>query len=174
MLTDRRDEIEDTWALEMVNFGAEEELTRLRAAGLGLTQMNCLRTLINSQLGDDASIDDYMRAATRCTENISLLLFGGDDEGNLTHLVMTWPHEISELLVCRIEQREPVILVILAHYAVLMTLSPKFWWLAAWPHVLLDQIERILPTEMQYYLSWPRQMLGKREEKKYMDALSPA
>lgn len=162
VLTARRMEIEDTWAFDMINFSAQAELAKLRAAGLQIDHMQKLSTLIESRLAGDTLLDAYMHAAVRCEEHISLLLFNKADEAELSHLVMTWPHEIQEEFVTQLDQREPVAMVILAHYAVLMTMSSSFWWLDAWPCLLLDQIQRDLPSDLQHYLTWPSQMLGNR------------
>jgi hypothetical protein len=158
VLTARRIEIEDTWASAMISFSADVELARMRAAGLRIEQMQKLSTLIELRLSGSDSLSTYMHAATRCEECIGLLLFNKADEAELSHLVMTWPHEIHQEFVHQLEQREPIALVILAHYAVLMTMSPLFWWLNEWPKLLLDQIQRVLPVELQHYLIWPLQM----------------
>lgn len=165
VLNARRLEIEDTWAFEMINFSAKAELATLRAAGLRIEHMQKLRALIESRLDGNILSHAYMQAAVRCEEHISLLLFNKADEAELSHLVMTWPHEIQEEFVSQLDQREPVAMVILAHYAVLMTMSPSFWWLDAWPCLLFDQIQRDLPSDLQHYLTWPSQMLGNRSNR---------
>ncbi|KAM5343611.1 hypothetical protein ACJ41O_012148 [Fusarium nematophilum] len=56
-------------------------------------------------------------------------------------------------------ERHPVALVILAHFAVLMSLAKGLWHLRDWPSVLLEHIRGRLGKEWEDIFEWPRGMI---------------
>jgi hypothetical protein len=53
--------------------------------------------------------------------------------------------------------QNPVAIVILAYYAVLLNRAHSAWWLKDWPHRILNAAMRVLaPTpELTKWLDWP-------------------
>jgi hypothetical protein len=66
--------------------------------------------------------------------------------------------------------QNPVAVIILAHFAVLMARARYAWWMKGWPQRILDNAVRTLePTpELMEWLDWPRAhietMLISRDE----------
>ena len=94
-----------------------------------------------------------------CMNSIQLLLSQRNHEDDIYFLIMAWPNEVDEDFMRCLERKDQIALIILAHYAVLMSLRPRLWWLAEWPHLLLHQIASLVSVEYQPYLDWPRYMI---------------
>jgi hypothetical protein len=156
----REQEIQDSWASEMINMSADTELENLRSTGLKFAHADTLFEMINTHSRAPDDVVAYTDAAVRCLEYIQLLMWQADQENpRIYHLIMTWPHEISPRCYELLELRDPVALVLLAYYAVLISMRKRLWWLARWPELLLKQIGSVLGAEWDPWLEWPRSML---------------
>lgn len=159
VLSAHNSEIQRTWAAGMTNFDAADELSLLRSSGLGLKQIDNLSDLIRTHAKAPDVVDAYLDAARRCLENITLLLRNQDAEDDISYLIMSWPNEVHEVYMEQLESRDPVALVILAHYAVLMKMRTRYWWLKGLPLMVLQDVERVIPQDFRYHLEWPSQMI---------------
>ena len=156
----REQDIRDSWASDLITFSAETELESLRSTGLKFAHADALFKLINTHAQAPDDVIAYTDAAVRCLEYIQLLMWQSDkDDPRIYHLIMTWPHEINPRCYELLELRDPVALVLLAYYAVLMSMRKRLWWLARWPELLLKQIGSVLGVEWDPWLEWPRAML---------------
>ncbi|THY79033.1 hypothetical protein D6C86_01870 [Aureobasidium pullulans] len=72
------------------------------------------------------------------------------------HLLLVWPIEVDAEYLTLLSCRDPFALIILAHYAVLISLRPNAWWAAGWPVKILDAIIRSLDPEWYRFVEWPR------------------
>ena len=156
----REQEIRDSWASEMINLSANTELESLRSTGMKFAHADALFEMINTHVRAADDREAYMVAAVRCLDYIQLLMWQPDQENPRTyHLIMTWPNEISPRCYELLELRDPVALILLAYFAVLMSMRKRLWWLARWPELLLKQIGTLLGMEWDLWLEWPRSML---------------
>lgn len=160
IVIDRKQEIQDSWASAMINMSADTELENLRSKGLKFVHADALFEMISTH---SRALDDVaacMDAAVCCLEYLQLLMWHSDQENpRIYQLIMTWPHKISPRFCELIDLRDPVALVLLAHYAVLMSMRKRLWWLASWPELLLKQIGSVLGADWDRWLEWPRSML---------------
>lgn len=62
------------------------------------------------------------------------------------------------------ESHHPVGLVLLAHYAALMSMRSNYWFFKRWPRLLLDSITSLLQPEWHVHLEWPSEMVLKEEQ----------
>ena len=72
-------------------------------------------------------------------------------------LVFTWLVVVQASYVAQLERKEPMALVILAHYAVLLHTSKRQWWLDGRGAHLVQYICQLLPPEWLPAIHWPRE-----------------
>ena len=72
-------------------------------------------------------------------------------------LVFTWLVVVQASYVAQLERKEPMALVILAHYAVLLHTSKGQWWLEGRGADLVHVIHQLLPPEWLSAIAWPRE-----------------
>ena len=70
-------------------------------------------------------------------------------------LVFTWLLVVHASYVAQLEKKEPMALVILAHYAVLLHTSNRQWWLEGRGARLVHVICQLLPPEWLSAIDWP-------------------
>nr|POE77946.1 hypothetical protein CFP56_09587 [Quercus suber] len=91
-------------------------------------------------------------------ESISLL-----DKTSPRHpsgrLIQTWPMDVDDSILEMLGAGDPVALVMLAHYAVMIHQRRNIWFFQRWPALLLGIIESRLGNEWSEYLHWPRQRI---------------
>jgi hypothetical protein len=70
---------------------------------------------------------------------------------------MTWPASVSDHFLSMISRHEPVAIILLAHFAVLMAEMRRVWWLEHWAERLVNAAQQSLqgvPT-LHRWLRWP-------------------
>ena len=70
-------------------------------------------------------------------------------------LIQTWPMDIDVICLQMFEANDFVGLVILAHYAAMMSMRSNYWFYKRWPPLLLESIKILLPTDWHRHLEWP-------------------
>ncbi|KAF2716985.1 hypothetical protein K431DRAFT_234090, partial [Polychaeton citri CBS 116435] len=53
-------------------------------------------------------------------------------------IIMAWPNQLNPQFPDLLECREPIALLVLAHYAILLSTRRKLWWLRKWPFEILQ------------------------------------
>jgi hypothetical protein len=90
---------------------------------------------------------------------IGHLMTASQDQPTFVYLIDAWsvslPDEFREMLV----ERRPVALVILAYYAVLISLAPDIWYLNGWPALLINRITTVLGLEWAEFMHWAQGMI---------------
>lgn len=76
-------------------------------------------------------------------------------------LIMTWPMHLNSEVHAMFEAKHPVGLVMLAHYAALMNMRSNYWFFSRWPPLLMASVSRLLPSNWQSCLQWPRSMMDE-------------
>jgi hypothetical protein len=76
------------------------------------------------------------------------------------HVVLEWPESISREFVLRLEEQQPLALVIVAFYCVVLDREPSVWWLDGWSTRLLRVIWVNLEYEYQKEVEWVRNQIG--------------
>jgi hypothetical protein len=82
-----------------------------------------------------------------------------EDASVSRRLVTSWPIEVDAEFHLLLADRKPVSLVILAHYAALLSLGTGLWWVGRWPALLLEHISSALGEEWAEFLTWPRNVV---------------
>jgi len=70
-------------------------------------------------------------------------------------LVFTWPVLVHESYISALRRHDPMALVILAYYSVLLHSVDAQWWAAGRGSQLVDAISRTLPPEWLPLIQWP-------------------
>lgn len=73
--------------------------------------------------------------------------------------VQMWPVDVSAHFLNMLADRNPIALVILAHYAAFMRLRSNTWWLERWPSAILQHVGLLLDPTLAIHLDWPRQKI---------------
>ncbi|KAM0716844.1 hypothetical protein Q7P37_006696 [Cladosporium fusiforme] len=106
--------------------------------------------------------DQARRACLRAVEltlgSISLVQ-QRKDASLSTRVVTSWPIETDAEFHALLAERKPVALIILAHYAALLSLGTGLWWIGRWPVLLLEHIDSRLGEEWAEFLSWPKSVV---------------
>jgi len=80
-------------------------------------------------------------------------------DNSLASLALTWFFRVPDQYLTRLDERQPVALVILAHFSLLLNRIPEFWWNKGMSRHLLHEIHDMLGEEWVEFLSWPMQDL---------------
>lgn len=120
-------------------------------------QFGKLRDLL-SQHNDEDETRAYLHALEQLFVYIAVL---ESDLGEYISMrvINSWPIEVETTFLELLSRRDPLALVILAHYGALMSLRPGTWWIGRWPIVLLDHIEKSVSDSWQELLRWPKQII---------------
>jgi len=73
-------------------------------------------------------------------------------------LLFTWPIMLSGKFLLLLSARQPVALVILAHFTALFHTMGNCWWLAGWNEHIIDALDLALSADFQDWLTWPKQI----------------
>lgn len=78
-------------------------------------------------------------------------------------MTILWAYRLSKQFRDDLEAHQPVALIILAYWCVLLHLVDHYWFVNGAARQLLEDIERkIVHTGFQDWLAWPRQWVLKR------------
>lgn len=77
-------------------------------------------------------------------------------------LLLVWPILVGAEYLTLLTARAPVALIILAHYAVMISLRPSAWWAARWPVKVMYSMAQSLGSEWSGFLAWPYSQLNNR------------
>jgi hypothetical protein len=70
-------------------------------------------------------------------------------------LLKIWIHFVSDRYIELLSERQPGSLIILAHYAVLLHRSSRYWYLEGVAEQLLSIANAFVPAEWRSWLDWP-------------------
>ncbi|KAH8587382.1 hypothetical protein B0O99DRAFT_401075 [Bisporella sp. PMI_857] len=74
--------------------------------------------------------------------------------------IFAWLYLLSDDFVLCLIQREPIALVILAHFCVLLNSISSFWWMQGWVHHLISEIYNSLDPVYLIWIGWPLEQVG--------------
>jgi hypothetical protein len=84
--------------------------------------------------------------------------YGGIDSEY--HVAFGWLYRMAEEFVDRLQQRDPIPLIIYAHFVVLMLDMERFWYMKGWTHHVMSGIFEALPAEHRPWIRWPMAIVG--------------
>lgn len=83
-----------------------------------------------------------------------------DGEDSEYHVVFAWLYKMSDSFLNRLQQRDPILLIIYAHFVVLMHEMERFWYMQGWTHHVMSGIYESLGREDRHWIRWPMAQVG--------------
>jgi len=80
--------------------------------------------------------------------------------GTRNKFIFIWLYVMEDEYVSCLQRREPIALLLLAYYALLLTTLKRDWYIRCWPRHILTRIREILPEDYLEWLVWPLQQGG--------------
>ncbi|KAF1943773.1 hypothetical protein EJ02DRAFT_399790 [Clathrospora elynae] len=108
-------------------------------------------------VSEPAERDDNARAIGVLHECYSSRYESKDAE---YHVAFAWLYRMSDDFLNRLQQRDPLPLVIYAYFVVLMHDIERFWYMKGWTHHVMGGILEALPKEHRVWIRWPVAMVG--------------
>ncbi|KAK2827827.1 hypothetical protein FQN49_007302 [Arthroderma sp. PD_2] len=105
--------------------------------------------------GDDPK-NTYRLAISQLWDSFVMIETKRKDWGMALRFPMIFP----DALFPYFRAREPLAMVILAHYCVLLRRAPVRWWAEGWSTQVIQAIFRGLPENWRYAVSWPMSAAG--------------
>ncbi|RAH49597.1 uncharacterized protein BO95DRAFT_405844 [Aspergillus brunneoviolaceus CBS 621.78] len=122
-------------------------------------QLRILRDAIRGGFDEGEQRAICLDAVERIFACMRILVDDSRDNGPCIMVIFTWVNEVDRRFLDLCVARQPVALVILAHFAALMSLNNGFWLLQHWPGVLLEYIQELLKDWGGHLLQWPREVI---------------
>ncbi|KAL2831033.1 hypothetical protein BJY01DRAFT_226789 [Aspergillus pseudoustus] len=82
---------------------------------------------------------------------------GTFDVGTRNKFIFIWLYVMADDYVACLQRREPISLLLLAYYALLLTTLKRDWYIHCWPRHILSRIREILHEDYLEWLVWPLQ-----------------
>jgi hypothetical protein len=76
------------------------------------------------------------------------------------HVSFGWLYRMSQDFLDRLQQCDPLPLIIYAHFVVLMHDMEKFWYMKGWTHHVMSGIFEALPAQHRSWIRWPMASVG--------------
>jgi hypothetical protein len=73
---------------------------------------------------------------------------------------MGWTFRLPEMMIERLEKREPIALVILAHWAILLRYMGEAWFMRGWDRHIILGIRACLPPAYHDRIAWPEVIIS--------------
>ena len=98
-------------------------------------------------------------------EDVFSKTFGTSDSAPLDadetgHLAFMWLYILPDEFVELAQNHDPVPLVVLSHFSILMKRLETQWWIRGWADNIVHSIKDMLSTEYHCLLEWPLQCLA--------------
>ncbi|KAK9360724.1 hypothetical protein V1504DRAFT_453755 [Lipomyces starkeyi] len=77
-----------------------------------------------------------------------------------------WPITVPHAYIALLKSRQPMALVILAHYCVILSFLDGRWWLTGWGEKLVEEIYQSLDASWRPSIHWPVKVVGLVEKGK--------
>ncbi|KAL7626497.1 hypothetical protein AAE478_003269 [Parahypoxylon ruwenzoriense] len=73
--------------------------------------------------------------------------------------VLGWLYRMQDSFVSCVHAAEPLALLLLAYYTVLLGTMNQCWFIEDWPHHLISRVDELLDPEDRSWLQWPREQV---------------
>jgi hypothetical protein len=150
---------------EIVKNGEVGRLAMLEESGFELSDpsLSALSALyeLNEQARRANAAHDYEifhETIQRLEVPLASLNHGGGLPSSFMWIFLT-PTAFFDL----ISQRDPLALIVLAHYCVPLHQLRANWWLSSWGYRVLDMVYKTLDSHLRSSLTWPIREIGYKE-----------
>ena len=127
----------------------------------GHTEDHFARLLLFASTNADLNEDDDMNdtesfAAAASSLRVSYLKVEAIPVGQpIAPPIWLWAVRLPGSFIMRVRDRQPVPLVLIAHWCVLLAQIHHYWFIQGWVDRTMNDITRCLPAEHQGWLEWP-------------------
>ncbi|KAF2712579.1 hypothetical protein K504DRAFT_373526 [Pleomassaria siparia CBS 279.74] len=102
---------------------------------------------------------------TQAIENLHRTFLKTDTSSNEMHAInifMTWPAQMSDGFLTLIQDHNPVAVLAVAYFSVLMARARSAWWLRGWPERIITASMRLLEAEQRFHewFRWPKEQIS--------------
>lgn len=126
-----------------------------------VSQFEDLRELIAQT--DEPDRDVY----SRCFESLRGIYAAtyGDSDGRYdgppdNQFVHGWLYRIENGYVASLRRKEPLALILLAHFALLLRTMKDDWFMDGWMEHLLSRTREYIPRDLEHWVRWPTEQAG--------------
>ncbi|KAK1701698.1 hypothetical protein BDP67DRAFT_355526, partial [Colletotrichum lupini] len=77
------------------------------------------------------------------------------DNGQMPSIIYGWLYELTEDFVLSIQRRDPVPLVLLGYYAVLLQQLEHHWFMEGWSLQVMNGVYALVEDGHRHFLTWP-------------------
>jgi hypothetical protein len=120
-------------------------------------QMDELREHVTFVSKETPNHDDDVKAVKVLREMYDNRYQGIDAE---YHVAFGWLYRMTDSFLERLQQRDPIPMIIYAHFVVLMRVLEQFWYMQGWTHHIMAGIWELTPREHRAWLDWPVKEVG--------------
>ena len=127
------------------------------------TQLDHLETMCEQASGGEEVVQMY-KAAVGALRDCFVRMNNRSAYECEVSIAFLWPVMIPQDFVDRLHREEPVALIILAHYCVILHHLDSYWWMNGWAMYIVQKIDRELDDDMRYWLQWPIRVVAVSEK----------
>lgn len=125
-------------------------------------QLNDLDTLCNQASGGEEVVQMYKGALASLRECFVRINNRSPHDCEVS-IAFLWPVLVPQEFVDQLRASEPLALIILAHYCVILHHLDSYWWMNGWATHIIRKIDRELDDSMRTWLEWATSVVAESE-----------
>ncbi|KAH8698918.1 putative C6 finger domain protein [Talaromyces proteolyticus] len=133
-----------------------------------ITHIQVVEKLVNDNVSDTtyralyaSVIKDLLSILTEVYQKRSAQI----PRAGLTQVLMGWLYRLPTEIVALLEQKDPLSLVILSYWAMLLSHMRSVWFMRGWDRHVLEGIRANLPARFQWWIKWPEKQVQMYDER---------
>jgi ribosomal protein S18 len=145
-------EVQKDAAIQGVSSSLRDELQEHR------THIRKIQRFVEMQLGKDSTCQMYISAIENLLsmfEEAYCCQSAGKDGISLMPSVIGWIYRLPEEFIGLLEEKEPLSLIVLAYWCILLKLMRSSWLMVGWDRHVIAGIQKSLLPEFHVQIEWP-------------------
>lgn len=119
-----------------------------------------LKEHISVLRAEDGSFDKYTQPVEDLRSSFETAFVHQDGRTNIkSQHILAWMYRLDEDFQKSLQERRPMALVILAHYAVVFARLDRSWYVEGWGKHIMQAVKRDLHPAYERWLQWPTSQL---------------
>ncbi|OJI98913.1 hypothetical protein ASPVEDRAFT_50496 [Aspergillus versicolor CBS 583.65] len=133
----------------------DEELSR------HVQRLQEVRDMVNLEMeGDREVYVGVVDNLAECFEEAYRRRRTGCHPTGLMPYAMGWTFRLPNTMITKLEEREPIALIVLAHWAILLRYMRDSWFMERWDHHIVMGIKACLPEAYHAWIEWPEEIVA--------------
>ncbi len=122
-----------------------------------------LRRFIAEARAGDPNAQAYIEALDCLSQSFTGFYEGTDGtrESDYSNIIFAWLYRVSGEFSLRLQQKQPVVLVILAYFTILLKELDCIWYMSGWVPNITTGIHLSLPEDYRIWLQWPMEHIRR-------------